>query len=147
MTDKEEIIAVMEGLAQAWNAGDPAAWVENYQENCILITTTGAVLQGREENYKRHESVFSGIFKGSSLDLVIDRLHFIADGSAAVVDTTMSLTGYKGLPPGIPATKPGTLVMLMRHILGFDGLKWSIGFSQNQAVPPISTGAKEVSSS
>jgi uncharacterized protein (TIGR02246 family) len=79
-------------------------------------------------------TILAGPFKGSSFTPVIRRVHFIGT-DAAIVETDVSVTNYRALPPGAVATQPGMLTRLT-HVFGQRNGVWRIEASQNTAVAP-----------
>lgn len=142
--DEGAIRAIVAHLEDSWNRGDARAWIRDFAPDCLLINMLGTPLVGIEENERRHAAVFGGIFAGSRIAMTVDRSGRVARGEAAVVDTTLTLTGYRALPPGIVPThaERAEHVMIMRHILErqADG-SWRIRYSQNQSVPPAPAAA------
>jgi hypothetical protein len=67
----------------------------------------------------------------------VRRIRFVG-AAAAIVDTDITVTGFRGLP-GISPTRPNELLTRMKHIYERRHGKWRIVASQNTAVVPPPT--------
>jgi uncharacterized protein (TIGR02246 family) len=132
----QEIAALVQHLADAWNAGDAEAWVRDCLEDCDFINIRGDVMQDRLASQMRHAGVFAGPFRGSRISMSVRRVRRLGS-DAAVVDTDCRVTGAPGMPNGIQATEPGVLVTRLKHVLVRVEGRWRIAASQNTAVSPL----------
>jgi uncharacterized protein (TIGR02246 family) len=67
MTEQRAVLAVLDDLTEAWNAGDAAAFAANFTEDADYITFFGANTPGREAIESTHHALFTGPLKGSRL--------------------------------------------------------------------------------
>jgi uncharacterized protein (TIGR02246 family) len=48
--DRSDVIDLMQGMTESWNAGDGAAYGELFTEDCDYVAFDGTHLKGREQN-------------------------------------------------------------------------------------------------
>jgi uncharacterized protein (TIGR02246 family) len=123
----------VERLAQAWNASDADRWAAEYWPDGELINVLGMVLAGAGEVRDRTAEILIGPFRGSHFAFVVRSIRFVGT-DAVIVDTDITITGFRGLPPGIGATRTGELLTRMKHVYERRDGNWRIVVSQNTAV-------------
>jgi uncharacterized protein (TIGR02246 family) len=121
-------------LAAAWNAGDGDAWGVEYWPDGSLTNILGDVFPTAQAVAAVTNTILAGPFKGSTFTPVIRRVRFIGT-DAAIVETDVSVTNFRALPPGAVATQPGLLLTRLTHVFKKNGV-WKIEASQNTAVAP-----------
>ena len=127
--------ASAERIAQAWNSSDANRWAAEYWPDGELINILGMVLPGADTVRGRTAEILAGPFKGSHFAYTIRSVRFIG-ANAIVLDTDISITGFRSLPPGTQATQPGELRTRMKHVYERRHGSWRIVASQNTAVVP-----------
>lgn len=127
-------------LAQAWNASDASRWAAEYWPDGELINILGMVLSDADQVRDRTAEILNGPFRGSHFTFIVRSIRF-AGADAVIVDTDITITGFRGLPPGIGVTRTGELLTRMKHVYERRGGKWRIVASQNTAV--VSTAAPQ----
>lgn len=134
--DREaQLQASLDRLAVAWNAGDAAAWAAEFWPDGEQVNILGNILPNAEVVRDRHAEVFAGPFKGSHYECELRRVRFAGE-DFALVDCSLRLTKFRGLPHGIVATSSGELLTRMKHLYERrDGI-WRIASAQNTAVMP-----------
>ncbi len=124
MTEHErEIRRIVAAQVDGWNRGDAAAWGADCDPAVEFTNILGMRWDTRDGNVTRHAEMFRGPFAGSTLAVEIERLHFPAP-DAAVVALLTTLTGFRGLPPGIRATAEGRLVTRMLEVMTLHDGHW-----------------------
>jgi len=121
---------------EAWIAGDSVAYADEYTDDADFINIRGQVFSGQAAVQQQHAKIFAGPFKGSSSTIALRKFTLFSD-QAALVDTDQTVTNFKGLPPGIVAISPGTLVTHFKYlaIRQTDGA-WKFASGQNTAALP-----------
>ncbi|WP_329064747.1 SgcJ/EcaC family oxidoreductase [Amycolatopsis sp. NBC_01480] len=66
-TAREEVLAVLGRLNDAWNAGDATAYGRLFTEDADYVTFFGMQFPGRELIESSHRALFEGPLKGSKL--------------------------------------------------------------------------------
>lgn len=126
----------LDRLAQAWNAPDANAWAQQYWPDGELTNILGLVYATPADIRDRTAEILAGPFRGSHFAYTVRRIRFIGT-DAAIVDTNITVTGFRGLP-GIAPTRPGELVTRMKHVYQRRNGNWLILASQNTAVASAS---------
>ncbi len=133
---QERLIEALVAAGEAaWAAKDPAAYAALFAEDAEFISPLGTFLHGREAIRAQHVLLFGGPFAGSTQDIGVLRTQFLT-GTIAVVDLRFSLTGYQFLPPGLVATEPGVLRLLVRWVVVKRGGDWLVVAHQMTQVQP-----------
>lgn len=83
MKSRTELEDLTESLARAWNAHDAAALCAFYAADADFVDVTGAITQGREAIFARHQAWFRTVFSRSSLAMNAIKVRFITPGTAA----------------------------------------------------------------
>jgi hypothetical protein len=90
---------------------------------------------GRATVQAQHAGLFAGPGAQSSLVPEIQRIVYLT-GTVAMVDLTLSYTGYTFLAPGVRATSAGLLRSEVRWILVKREGSWRIAGQQMTPFPP-----------
>jgi uncharacterized protein (TIGR02246 family) len=128
--DEAAIQQLVGELADAWNRGDAQAYGARYREDATFTNVNGTFHVGREEFNRRHEEIFRGIFKGTTLALTTRALRFIRP-DVAVVDIDVGLSGVRATPPGAQAGPDGALHSCLLLVLEKEGGSWWIAAYHN----------------
>ncbi len=84
----EKIIAFVQRMENAWNAGDYATWGGSFAEEADFINIFGGHHHGRETITASHKNIFGGVFKHSHNELTVETTrHLGGDLHAALVFT------------------------------------------------------------
>jgi len=130
--DESAIRSSLDRLAQAWNAPDASAWAQEYWPDGELTNVLGLVYVTPADIRDRTAEILTGPFRNSHFAYTVRRIRFIGR-DAALVDTDITVTGFRGLP-GISPTRPAELVTRMKHVYQRRHGIWLILASQNTAV-------------
>jgi uncharacterized protein (TIGR02246 family) len=128
--DEAEIRATLDELSAAWHEGDAAAYGARYQAGATFTNVFGDFYVGREEFDRRHDDVFRGIFKGTTLTLEIRKLRFVR-ADVAVVDIVTAVGGAQIRPPGVDVGADGTLRSSLLMVLTKEHGRWEIAAYHN----------------
>jgi uncharacterized protein (TIGR02246 family) len=132
------IAALLESWTAAWNAGDGMAYGAHYSMDADVVNPLGAVLHGRAAISATHVFLFNpanGPFRGSTSSYVVRRTVALT-GTLAIVDLTVTLTGYAATPPGLVAWAPGVVKTRHHLIVARKGAGWEIIAQQMTAMQP-----------
>lgn len=135
VSDSLAVRAVIGRLDAAWKAMDPAGFAKEFATDAQFVSIIGLRMNGQSEILTRHQFLFGGPFKGSTLLSAVVRLRFLGP-LAATVETDAQLTGYAALPAGVVETAPGVLRTRFLHVLQKVNGVWSITSGQNTSIPP-----------
>ncbi len=128
--DDTEIQHLLGELTAAWNRGDANAFGARYQADGTFTNVNGGFYVGRDEFDLRHEEVFRGVFKGTTLSMTIRKLRFLRP-DVAIVDIDVGVFGCQARPPGILAGPDGALRTCLLMVLVKDHGQWWIAAYHN----------------
>ncbi|MEO8010678.1 MAG: SgcJ/EcaC family oxidoreductase [Dokdonella sp.] len=128
-----QLQASLERLARAWNAGDAAGWAAEFWPDGEQVNILGDILPSADVIRDRHAEVFAGPFKNSHYECEQRRVLFLGS-DFAIVDSTIRVTNFRGLPPATVATSPGVLLTRMKQLYERRNGLWRIASAQNTAV-------------
>ena len=97
----------------------------------------GMFFTGHQEFRDRHEAIFKGEFRGTSLKQEIVSLRFIRP-DVAIAETLTWVSGFSkaGAPPGTQVDANGRLRTRLLQVLKNDGGEWKIVVYHNVDVKP-----------
>jgi uncharacterized protein (TIGR02246 family) len=124
--------------ATTWNEGDGIAFGGYYSPGADFVNPLGMVFTGRDAITAVHLSLFhpaTGPFRGSSMSYVVRRIAPIT-GTVALVDATVTVTGFAGTPPGLVQWAPGVLKTRHHSVVARNGGDWEIVAQQITAMQP-----------
>jgi uncharacterized protein (TIGR02246 family) len=134
----QNIHALLESWSAAWNAGDGIAYGNHYSADADFVNPLGSVLTGSAAIGATHVFLFNpvnGPFRGSTLSYGIRRMVALT-GNLAIVDATVTMTGYAGTPPGLVEWAPGIVKVRKRFVMGRVAGSWQILAQQITAMQP-----------
>jgi uncharacterized protein (TIGR02246 family) len=134
--DKADIAAIVQGEGDAWNRGDAEGFAAHYAENGSFTNVIGQQLYGRKAFIDQHARIFSTIYKGSHITLLVTHINFVRF-DVAVVDIDGTLTGALRLPPGLKAGQDGALRVKLQEVLTKETNGWTIAAFHNVAAYPL----------
>ena len=123
--NEEKITAIIKKQQDAWNRADAAGLSSDCHEEMTFTPILGQTYFGRAAFEERHQTIFATIFKDSSLDMAISRIHFPTP-DVAVVDIHAVLGNFRALPPGVMAQKDGMLHTCLLEVLVRSGSSWQV---------------------
>jgi len=101
LKDEEQIKAVLENLAKAWNNADAELFGSCFTEDCDYVTFNGQHIKGRKENVETHRKLWKGILRGSKLVGGSQTFRFVNENLAIVHATgSVKLRWQKKAPKG-----------------------------------------------
>lgn len=122
-SDGHSIHDIVARMADAWNRGDADAWVEPFADDAAFVTIFGQEFPDRETNRREHAEILQGVFKGSRIEAVIHRLHFVRpDVAVLALDVRLHVPD----DGGTRLRRTRLLHVLERHVGD-----WRIVASQN----------------
>jgi uncharacterized protein (TIGR02246 family) len=137
--EEEQIRAVVQSQADAWNRGDAQAFAARYAEDGSFTNVIGQQLYGRDAFIAQHAKIFSTIYKGSHNVFIIGKIKFLRP-DVAVVDIDGVLSGATRLPPGLKAEDDGALHVKLQEVMTKEKGGWWIAAFHNVAVYPLPAG-------
>ncbi|MFL6415395.1 MAG: SgcJ/EcaC family oxidoreductase [Bryobacteraceae bacterium] len=133
----EAVRLLVKRQTEAWNRNDAKGWAKNFTPDAHFINVRGDLVKGRAAIERIHAFIFAGPYKDSHCAVAIDSISYLGS-NVAVVETSTEVTNFKGLPPGLVATSPGSLRTRLKLILVNGDEGWKIFAAQNTAIVPDS---------
>ena len=128
-SQEQAVRKVLADFAEALNRGDAKAFAVLFTEDADFVVITGKYLKGRNEIVTYHESLFSGDFQGSHLDVTSVAVRFLRpDVAIARISTKRTENGGKEMRTSFPM-----------FVLTKQGESWLIAAVQNTLTsgPPV----------
>jgi len=128
--DESEIQELLDELVVAWNRADANAFGARYRSDATFTNVNGGFYVGRDEFILRHEEIFRGVFKGTTLALTARELRFVRP-EVAIVDIDVGVFGCAARPTSIQVGADGALHTCLLMVLTRDLGKWCIAAYHN----------------
>jgi len=133
--DETAIRNIIQEEIAAWNSGDAVAFARHFAADGTFTNIRGQYWTGREAFTERHDSIFKGIYRGTTMKQDVVSLKFVRP-DVAVVETLTAVIGIQKLPPGMSADDKGRLRSRLLQVMVKDGGKWKISAFHNTNVSP-----------
>lgn len=124
-------------LTDAWDRGDAKAYSARYRDDGTFTNVNGTFHVGRDEFERRHDEVFRGFFKGTTLTLSPRVMRFVEPG-VVLADINLGVFGCPVQPPGVQSGPDGALRTCLLMVLVKENGGWWIAAYHNvwqSAVP------------
>ncbi len=133
--DEAEIRRIILAQADGWNRGDAAAFGSACRSDVGFTNILGMRWETRTGFIERHDAMFRGPFAGSQVVMTVERVQWPGP-DLAIVELLTTLTGFRGLPPGIRSDPDGALRTRMLEVFVKRAGRWEIAACHNTAVSP-----------
>ena len=82
-TDEVDEVArgVLQGLGNAWNAGDGTAFGAPFAADAAFVTIRGVLLHGREAIARGHQAILETIYRGSTVAFTLLQARVLTEGA------------------------------------------------------------------
>ncbi|MGC2331921.1 MAG: SgcJ/EcaC family oxidoreductase [Candidatus Acidiferrales bacterium] len=128
--DESMIHQLINELVVAWNRGDTKAYGARFLDDATFTNVNGMFHDSREEFDQRHDEIFRGPMKGTTLTLTPRKVRFIRP-DVAIVDIDCGVFGSTLRPPGVQAGADGALHTCLMLVLAKEGGTWWIAAYHN----------------
>ena len=129
-TEEAAIRKILDQMVGAWGRGDAKAYGSHYRSDGTFTNVNGTLHLGRDEFDRRHDDVFRGVFKDTTLAMAIKVLRFIQP-NIALADIDVAVSGCALRPPGIEVSPDGSLHTCLLMVLVKEAGAWSIAAYHN----------------
>src|ERR1035438_8664973 len=109
----------------AWNAGDAAAFARHFAADGTFTNIRGQFFTGREAFMEKHDFIFKGIYRGTTMKQDVVSLKFVRP-DVAVVETLTAVIGIQKPLPGTSTDDKGRLRSRLLQVMVKDGGEWKI---------------------
>ncbi|RZQ60381.1 SgcJ/EcaC family oxidoreductase [Amycolatopsis suaedae] len=135
MSDRDAVLAVLDELAQAWNAGDATRYAAAFTDDATYTTFFGHTSFGRGEIEAGHRRLFEGPLRGSTMgagDGMEPSVRFPRpDVALVLVGGTSVLAGQEPDP---------ARASVVSFVLVRDDGRWRVAAFQNTRRSPVPAG-------
>jgi uncharacterized protein (TIGR02246 family) len=129
-TDEVMVQQFLGELVDAWNRGDTKAYGARFLADGTFTNVNGMFHEGREEFDQRHEEIFRGPLKGSTITLTPRKVRFIRP-DVAIADIDCGVFGSAAQPPGVQVGADGALRTCLMLVLAKESGSWWIAAYHN----------------
>ena len=135
--DETAIRRILDNEVATWNKGDTDGYSRDFATDGTFTNIRGMFFTGHQEFRDRHEAIFKGEFRGTSLEQEVVSLRFIRP-DVAIAETLTWVSGFSnaGPPPGTLVDANGRLRTRLLQVLKKDGAEWKIVVYHNVDVKP-----------
>jgi uncharacterized protein (TIGR02246 family) len=135
--DETAIRRILDNEVATWNKGDTDGYSRDFATDGTFTNIRGMFFTGHQEFRDRHEAIFKGEFRGTSLKQEVVSLRFIRP-DVAIAETLTWVSGFSkaGPPPGTLVEANGRLRTRLLQVLKKDGVEWKIVVYHNVDVKP-----------
>src|SRR5208282_1386985 len=133
--DETAVHSIIEEEIAAWNSGDAAAFARHFAADGTFTNIRGQFFTGREAFQERHDFIFKGIYRGTTMKQDIVSLKFVRP-EVAVVETITAVIGIEKRVPGMSLDAHGRLRSRLLQVMVKDGSEWKIVAFHNTDVKP-----------
>jgi uncharacterized protein (TIGR02246 family) len=123
--DETAVRNIIQDEIAAWNAGDAAAFARHFAADGTFTNIRGQFFTGREAFMEKHDFIFKGIYRGTTMKQDFVSLKFVRP-DVAVVETLTAVIGIQKLLPGMSTDDKGHLRSRLLQVMVKDGGEWKI---------------------
>ena len=128
--DEVAIRDLLGELTDAWDRGDAKAYSARFRADGTFTNVNGTFHVGRDEFEQRHDEVFRGFFKGTTLTLSPELMRLV-EPSVVLADIDVGIFGCPTSPPGVQKGADGALRTCLLMVLVNDHGVWWIAAYHN----------------
>jgi uncharacterized protein (TIGR02246 family) len=135
--DSNAIRNILNEETLAWNNGDAQAYSKHFSADGTFTNILGAFFIGHTDFQARHDQVFKGPFRGTTLKQDNVSLRFLK-ADVAITETLSSVSGFSkdGPPKGANLDEKGRLRTRLLQVIVKKGNAWQIVAYHNVDVKP-----------
>lgn len=123
--DETTVRNIIQEEIAAWNSGDAAAFSRHFAADGTFTNIRGQFFTGREAFTDKHDYIFKGIYRGTTMKQDVVSLRFVRP-DVAVVETLTAVIGIQKLSPGTSADDKGRLRSRLLQVMVKEGGEWKI---------------------
>jgi uncharacterized protein (TIGR02246 family) len=133
--DEAAVRSIIQEEIAAWNAGDAVAFARHFAADGTFTNIRGQFFTGREAFMERHDFIFKGVYRGTTMKQDVVSLKFVRP-EVAVVETLTAVIGIQKPSPGMSLDGNGRLRSRLLQVMVKDGGGWKIVTFHNTDVRP-----------
>jgi uncharacterized protein (TIGR02246 family) len=134
--DEAGIRKVLDDEITTWNHGDTDGYSRHFAPDGTFTNVMGMFFTGQQAFRDRHEIIFKGPFRGTTLQLQVVSLRFLT-ADVAICETLTWVSGFKsGAPPGLQLDSKGRLRTRLLQVMAKRNGEWEIVVYHNVDIKP-----------
>jgi uncharacterized protein (TIGR02246 family) len=134
--DENAIHRILDDEIITWNHGDTDGYSRHFAADGTFTNVMGMFFAGRQAFRDRHEIIFKGPFRGTTLQIQVVSLRFLT-GDVAVCETLTWVSGFKSsTPPGLQLDTKGRLRTRLLQVMAKRSGEWQIVVYHNVDIKP-----------
>ena len=131
--DESAVRNIIQEEIAGWNAGDATAFSRHFAADGTFTNIRGQFFTGRADFMEKHDFIFKGIYRGTTIKQDVVSLRFVRP-DVIVVETLTAVIGIQKLLPGMSVDDKGRLRSRLLQVMVKDGGEWKIVAFQNTDV-------------
>jgi len=133
--DETAVRSIIQEEIAAWNSGDAVAFSRHFAADGTFTNIRGQFFTGREAFTERHDFIFKGIYRGTTMKQDVVSLKFVRP-DVAIVETLTAVIGIQKPSPGMSLDTKARLRSRLLQVMVKDGGEWRIVTYHNTDVRP-----------
>ena len=133
--DEVAIRKILSDENTTWNQGDTDAYSRHFAVDGTFTNVRGAFYAGRQAFRDRHEIIFKGPMRGTSLQQDVVSLRFLTP-DLAICETLTWVSNFKSAPPDLHLDSKGRLRTRLLQVMAKRDGEWQIVVYHNVDVKP-----------
>lgn len=133
--DETAVRSIIHDEIAAWNSGDAVAFSRHFAADGTFTNIRGQFFTGREAFTEKHDFIFKGVYRGTTMKQDVVSLKFVRP-DVAIVETLTAVIGIQKPSPGMSTDDKGRLRSRLLQIMVKDGGEWKIVTFHNTDVRP-----------
>jgi len=134
--DENAIRTILDDEITTWNQGDTDGYAQHFAADGTFTNVMGMFFTGQQAYRDRHEIIFKGPFRGTTLQLQVVSLRFLTP-DVAVCETLTWVSGFKGgAPPGLHLDTKSRLRTRLLQVMARRNGEWQIVVYHNVDIKP-----------
>ena len=134
--DEDAIRKILDEEISTWNQGDTDGYSRHFATDGTFTNVPGMFFTGHKAFRDRHEIIFKGAFQGTTLQLKVVSLRFLAP-DVAVCETLTWVSGFKnGAPPDLHLDSKGRLRTRLLQVMAKRSGEWQTVVYHNVDIKP-----------
>jgi uncharacterized protein (TIGR02246 family) len=133
--DETAVRSIIHDEIAAWNSGDAVAFSRHFAADGTFTNIRGQFFTGREAFTEKHDFIFKGVYRGTTMKQDVVSLKFVRP-DVAIVETLTAVIGIQKPSPGMSMDEKGRLRSRLLQIMVKDGGEWKIVTFHNTDVRP-----------
>jgi uncharacterized protein (TIGR02246 family) len=135
-TDEDAIRRILDDEITTWKQGDTDGYSKHFATDGTFTNVMGMFFTGRQAFRDRHDFIFKGPFRGTTLQAQVVSLRFLTS-DVAVCEALEWVSGFtNGAPNGVHLDAKGRLRTRLLQVMAKRSGEWQIVVYHNVDIKP-----------